>query len=179
MCDIVDGELVERWDQLCIVHNLVSAVLESLYHSPGGANITECFVELWLDVISLWLENTLACCWRSREIGLHVCRLVRHYRCSSCRWRCLACRTSSNRWRMSCCSTKIMWSLPSLSFSSLLGTVYVTLTSHIHMTILISACWSATSFSFLISQVSLPWNILFCTQLLLSLIHISEPTRPY
>jgi len=36
---------------------------------------------------------------------------------------------------------------------------------HIHLTIFISACWSATSFSFLTGQVSLPCNILLCTQL--------------
>ena len=34
------------------------------------------------------------------------------------------------------------------------------LTLHIHLTILISACWSATSFSFLTGQVSLLCNIL-------------------
>jgi len=44
-----------------------------------------------------------------------------------------------------------------------------TLTSHIHLTMLISARWSATSFSFLIGQVSLPCNILLHTQLLYSL----------
>ena len=40
-----------------------------------------------------------------------------------------------------CCSTK---SSPSLSLNSLLGPLSFTLTSHIHLTILISACWSAT-----------------------------------
>jgi len=40
---------------------------------------------------------------------------------------------------------------------------------HIHLTILISALWSATSFSFLTGQVSLPCNILLCTQLPYSL----------
>jgi len=40
---------------------------------------------------------------------------------------------------------------------------------HIHLTILISACWSATSFTFLTGQVSLPCNILLCTQLLYNL----------
>jgi len=40
---------------------------------------------------------------------------------------------------------------------------------HIHLTILISARWSATSFSFLTSQVSLPCNILLRTQLLYNL----------
>jgi len=44
-----------------------------------------------------------------------------------------------------------------------------TLTSHIHLTIRISARWSATSFSFLTGQVSLPCSILLCTQLLYSL----------
>jgi len=40
---------------------------------------------------------------------------------------------------------------------------------HIHLTILISAHWSATSSSFLTGQVSLPCNILLCTQLLYNL----------
>jgi len=45
-----------------------------------------------------------------------------------------------------------------------------TLTLHIHLTILISARWSATSFSFLTGQVSLPCSmILLRTQLLYSL----------
>jgi len=41
-----------------------------------------------------------------------------------------------------------------------------TLTLHIDLTILISARWSATSFSFLTGQVSLPCSILLCTQLI-------------
>jgi len=40
---------------------------------------------------------------------------------------------------------------------------------HIYLTILISARWSTTSFSFLAAQVSFPCNILLCTQLLYSL----------
>jgi len=69
-----------------------------------------------------------------------------------------------------CCSTKIMSSNPSLSLDPLLGNLSCSLTSHIRLTILISAKWSATSFSFLTDQVSLPCNILLCTQLLYSLL---------
>jgi len=54
-----------------------------------------------------------------------------------------------------CCSTNVISSIPSLSRNSLLGTLSFTLTLHIHLTILISARWSATSFSFLTGQVSL------------------------
>jgi len=43
--------------------------------------------------------------------------------------------------------------VPSLSLNSLLGTLSFTLTLHIHLTILISARRSATSFSFLTGQV--------------------------
>ena len=68
-----------------------------------------------------------------------------------------------------CCSTEIMSSNPSLSLNSLLGTLFCSLTPRIHPTILISARWSATSFSFLMGQVSLPCNILLCTQLLYNL----------
>jgi len=65
-----------------------------------------------------------------------------------------------------CCSTKLMSYNPSLSLNPLLGTLSsYSLTPCIHLTILISALWSATSFSFLTGQVSLPCNILLCTQL--------------
>jgi len=46
-----------------------------------------------------------------------------------------------------CCSINIISSIPSLSLNSLLGTLTFTLTLHIHLTILISARWSAASFS--------------------------------
>jgi len=68
-----------------------------------------------------------------------------------------------------CCSINIISSIPNLSLNSLLGTLSFTFTLHIHLTILISARWSATSFSFLTGQVSLPCSILLCTQLLYSL----------
>jgi len=64
------------------------------------------------------------------------------------------------------CSTEIMSSNPSLSLNSILGTLSYTIMPHIHLTILISALWNPTSFSFLTGQVSLPCNILLCTQLL-------------
>jgi len=64
-----------------------------------------------------------------------------------------------------CCSTEIMSSIPSLSLNPLLGTLSCSFTPlHIHLTILISARWSATSFSFLTGQLSLPCNILLRTQ---------------
>jgi len=68
-----------------------------------------------------------------------------------------------------CCSINIMSSIPSLSLNSLLRTLSFTLTLHIHLTILVSARWSATSFSFLTGQVSLLCSILLRTQLLYSL----------
>jgi len=40
-----------------------------------------------------------------------------------------------------------------VSLNPLLGTLSCSLMPHIHLTILISACWSATSFSFLTGQV--------------------------
>jgi len=67
------------------------------------------------------------------------------------------------------CSTEMMSSNSSLRISSLLGTLSCNFTPHIYLTILISAVWSATSFSFLTSQVSLPCNILLRTQLLYNL----------
>jgi len=68
-----------------------------------------------------------------------------------------------------CCSIKIISSVHSLSPNSLLGTLSFTLTLHIHLTILICARWSGTSFFFLTGQVSLPCIILLCTQLLYNL----------
>ena len=65
-----------------------------------------------------------------------------------------------------CCAIKAMSSIRNLSLSSLLGSLSFNLTPHIHLTILISARWSTTTFSFLIGQVSLPCNIHLCTQLL-------------
>jgi len=67
------------------------------------------------------------------------------------------------------CSTEIMSFNPSLSLNPLLGTLSWNFMPHIHLTILISARWSATSFSFLTGLVSVPCNILLCTQLLYSL----------
>jgi len=63
----------------------------------------------------------------------------------------------------------ILSSIPSFSLNSLLGTLSFTLTLHIHLTIIIYARWSATSFSFLTGQVSLLCSILLHTQLLYSL----------
>jgi len=59
--------------------------------------------------------------------------------------------------------------MPIPSLSSLLGTLSFTLTLHIHLIMFISVHWSATSFSFLTGQVSLPCSILLRTQLLYSL----------
>jgi len=72
-----------------------------------------------------------------------------------------------------CCSTEIMSSNPSLSLNPLLGTLFCSLTPHIHLTILISVRWCASSFSFFMGQVSLPCNILLCTQLLYNLLSLS------
>ena len=63
-------------------------------------------------------------------------------------------------------NTNAVSSIPNLSLSSLLGNLSFSLTPHIHLTILISARRSATSFSFLTGQVSLPRNMLLHTQLL-------------
>jgi len=67
-----------------------------------------------------------------------------------------------------CCSINIISSIPSLSLDSLLGALSFVLTFYIHLTILILARWSATSFSFLTGQVSLLCSILLRTQLLYS-----------
>ena len=73
------------------------------------------------------------------------------------------CNTCPYHRSLFCCSSKTISSMPSLSLNSLLGTLSSTLTSHIHLTILISAHCSATSFSFLTGQVSLPCRILLHT----------------
>ena len=84
---------------------------------------------------------------------------------------CSTCQYHSNLFS---CSTKMMSSNPSLSLNPLLGTLSCyscTLMPHVQMTIFISARWSATPFSFLTGQVSLPCNILpvLCMQLLYNL----------
>ena len=76
-----------------------------------------------------------------------------------------------------CCKTNAMSSIPSLCLSSLLGSLSFSLMPHIHLTILISARWSATTFSFLTGQLSLPCNMLLCTQLLYN-HHVFFPYRP-
>jgi len=75
-----------------------------------------------------------------------------------------------------CCSVHIMSSNPSLSFNPLLQTLSCSFMPLIHLTIPVCACWSATSFSFLTGQVSLPWNILLRTQLLYNL-PLSQDTK--
>jgi len=79
------------------------------------------------------------------------------------------CSTCPYHRNLFCCSTEIMLSNPSLSLNPLLGTLSCSLMPHIHLIILTSACWSATSFSFLMAQISLPCNVLLCTQLLYNL----------
>ena len=77
--------------------------------------------------------------------------------------------TCPNHRNLFCCSINIISSIPSLSLNSLLRTLSFTVTSHIYLTILIHARWSATSFSFLTSQASLLCSILLHTRLLYSL----------
>jgi len=79
--------------------------------------------------------------------------------CSTCPYHC----------NLFSCNTKIMSSNPNLSLKPLLGTLSCILMPHIHLTILISSRWSATSFSFLTDQVLLPCSILLRTRLLYSL----------
>ena len=64
----------------------------------------------------------------------------------------LFCNTLAYHDSLLCCSTEIMSSNPSLSLNSLLGTLSCSLMLHIHLTILISAHWSATSFSLIMSH---------------------------
>jgi len=68
-----------------------------------------------------------------------------------------------------CYNTENISSIPSLSVNPLHQSLSCSLMSLICLTIFISARWSATSFSFLTGQVSLPCNILLCMQLLYNL----------
>jgi len=61
--------------------------------------------------------------------------------------------------KLFCCGTEIMSSNVSVSLNPLLGTLSCSLTPHIHLTILISARWSATSLLLLL--LLLPFNGLF------------------
>jgi len=75
-----------------------------------------------------------------------------------------------------CCNTNATSSIPNLSLSSLLGNLSFSLMPHIHLTILISAHWSAITFSFLVGQISLPCNMLLRTELLYNLPLIINDT---
>jgi len=66
---------------------------------------------------------------------------------------CTTCPYHCNQF---CCSTKSILPNPSLSLNSSLGTLSFSLMTHIHLTILLYGHWSATWFSFLTGQVSLP-----------------------
>jgi len=79
------------------------------------------------------------------------------------------CSTCPSHCNLFCYSTEIMSSNPSLSLNPLLGTLSCSITQHIHLIVLFSAHWSATSFSFPMGQVSLQCNILLHTQLLYNL----------
>jgi len=79
------------------------------------------------------------------------------------------CSTCPYHRNLFCCGTKNMSSNPSLSLNLLLGILCCSFTPHIHLTIFISVCWSATSCSFLTGHVSLPCNILLHTQVLYNL----------
>ena len=68
-----------------------------------------------------------------------------------------------------CCITVIISSIPSLSVNSLQENLSVILIPYIHLVILISACWSVNSFSFLTDHVSL--------HVTYSYTHISFPSR--
>ena len=72
-----------------------------------------------------------------------------------------------------CCRTKIVSSNPSVSHNPLLGIFSCSFMAHIYLTILISAWWSAISFSSLTGQVSLPCNILLRTQPLYNSLSLS------
>ena len=88
-------------------------------------------------------------------------------------------QTSCSFYSTFCCSTEIMSSNPSLFLNPLLGIVSCSLMPHIHLTILISDRWSAAAFSFLMGQVSIPCNILLCTQLLYNLPFTHTHTQPF
>ena len=60
-----------------------------------------------------------------------------------------------------CCSSDVMSTIPSLSLNSLFETLSFNYMPHIHLTILISALWSAISFSFFLlffSWLCVMWN---------------------
>ena len=74
-----------------------------------------------------------------------------------------------------CCAV-MLCHLYLVSLSVLYLGICLSLVPHIHRTILISAVWSATTFSFLAGQVSLPCSMLFRTQLLYNLPLIINDT---
>ena len=102
----------------------------------------------------------------STSYSMHFFTQSSSFLCSACPYQC----------SLFCCNTNAMSSIPSLSLSSLLGNLSFSLTPQIYLTILISARWSATTFSFFTGQVSLPCNMLLRTQLLYNLPLIINDT---
>jgi len=73
------------------------------------------------------------------------------------------CSTCPYHHNLFCCSTEVMSSNPSLSLNSVLGTVSCSFMPHIQLIILIYACWSTTSFSFLTGLTSMQHTTLHTT----------------
>ena len=120
-----------------LIHFL-SSVSSVLWHCWLGVRKS-----IWAVKIEWWGVGIVICLQRGADC-LHMVQLMP-----------LHSTTWPYQRSLFCCNTNAMSSTPSLSLSSLLGSLSFSLTPHIHLTILISARWSATTFSFLKGQVSL------------------------
>jgi len=149
-------------------------------HSPthtycGHQSSLICFISLLLSMASSLFN---LCAWQSfRKIYVQVLfglsLLLAHSTSYSIHFftqsLCSFHSTCPYHRNLVCCSTKIMSSNSSFSLNALLGSLSCSFTPHIHLTILISGHWSATSFSFLMGQDSFPCNKLLYTQQLYKL----------
>ena len=125
------------------------------YTYPDHESSFTCFLHLlWLVASSLFnLRSWQSFCKTSLQVlfGLpldltHSTSYCLHFFTQSLTSFHNACPYECN---LDCCSTDIISCILNLFCNSLLETLSITLTPHIHLTILISARWCATSFSFL------------------------------
>jgi len=140
---------------MVISHPLsVSSIYYDPWHPPCSIYVPDSLLAQCTNSIQVFfgLPHVLA---PSTSYSIHFFTQSLSSFCSTCPYHC----------NLLSCSSEIMSSNPSLSLNPLLGTVSCSLTPHINLTILISARWRDTSFSFVMGQVSLPCNILLCTQL--------------
>ena len=123
-----------------LIHFL-SSVSSVLWHCWLGVRKS-----IWAVKIEWWGVGMVICLQRGADC-LHMVQLMP-----------LHSTTWPYQSSLFCCNTNSMSSTPSLSLSSLLGSLSFSLTPHIHLTILISARWSATTFELAVKSNQIKYD---------------------